>query len=197
MSLADEKRDVRLSAQNKRNTIASSVAPGAGERLASNVLNLISSLSVPRFVSGFLPIGSEIDIGPCMSRLRQRGLITCLPIVLKKAHPLVFRVWKEGDELESGPLKTRQPGVTASEVRPDILLVPLLAFDLRGYRLGWGGGFYDRTLAAYKMAGWRITTIGVGYDAQQMDQVPAGEFDVPMDWIVTEKRILEIMKATD
>lgn len=196
MSLADEKRSVRLSAQHKRGTIAASAGPNAHELLASHVMDLVLSLPAPITVSGFLSIGSEIDLKPCFHRLGQHDITTCLPVVLEKDQPLVFRTWKHGEPLESGPLKTRHPSSLAKEVRPDVLLVPLLTYDDRGYRLGWGGGYYDRTLAAYNKAGWAVTAIGVAYNDQQIDRVPADEMDIPMDWIVTESRALKIMKAT-
>jgi len=75
------------------------------------------------------------------------------------------------------------------------LLVPLLAYDRRGYRLGWGGGFYDRTLGAYQTEGRPVIAIGIGYDDQKIDQVPTDAFDMVMDWIVTEKKIIQITKA--
>ena len=194
MSLDEKKRTIRLAAQKKRDDIVRRAPENAGELLASNIEQLISSFSGNGIISGFLPIGTEIDIQPALNLLQANNRKTCLPVVDEKNEPLIFRVWRNGDELQQGPLKTRQPLADAFEVKPDVMLVPLLAYDALGNRIGWGGGFYDRTLSAFRMNGHRVIAIGVAYDEQQIDQVSTGEFDVAMDWVVTEKRILEIMK---
>ena len=194
MSLDENKRIIRLAAQKKRDDIAGRAPENVGDVLAANIFRLVTSFPVNRIISGFLPIGSEVDLQPAFRLLQGLGLRTCLPVVIKSGEPLIFRLWQNGDKLECGPLKTRQPRADALEVLPDVLLVPLLAYDETGCRMGWGGGFYDLTLAAYRAKGHRPIAVGVAYDEQQIDQVPVGDFDVTMDWIVTEMRILEIMK---
>lgn len=195
MSLIDQKRIVRLAAQEKRRRVAADASPDAGAMLAMHVAQLVETLPNIKSITGFLPIGDEIDILPCLNRLRADGYEIGLPVVIEKHQPLVFRAWVDGDELQAGPLKTRHPLPQAPEITPDVLLVPQLAYDGSGYRIGWGGGFYDRTLASLKSNGGQIHAIGVAYDEQQIDKVPVGEFDVAVDWIVTEKRSLKIMKA--
>ncbi|NQW01766.1 MAG: 5-formyltetrahydrofolate cyclo-ligase [Rhodospirillales bacterium] len=195
ISLADEKRSLRVTALEKRHGLVAGGATDAGERLTANVIGLVQRFAGSHRVSGFLPIGDEIDLEPALYQLGQQGLTTCLPVVVKKDQPLIFREWKRGDGLASGPLTTRHPLESAAACTPDIVLVPLLAFDLEGYRLGWGGGFYDRTLAALKSHDKTLVAIGIGFDGQQVDRVPADGHDVAVDWIVTEKRVIEIMKA--
>jgi len=195
MSLADTKRMVRLLAQEKRNVAAASAPTNSGDILASQLAELISSFPDTRTVSGFLPIADEIDILPSLRLLHSKSYKTCLPVVIAKNQPLVFRLWVEGDAIAEGPLKTRHPLPSAPEVLPDVLLVPLLAFDLSGYRIGWGGGFYDRTLAKLHDQSLNVTAIGVAYEGQCRDDIPVGEFDVPMDYIATEKQIYKTMKA--
>lgn len=136
-------------------------------------------------VSGFFPYKSEIDILPLLARLDSEGWITCLPVVKEERQPLIFRQWAPGEPTMPGIWDIRMPLENAPEVEPDVLLVPLLAFDAAGYRLGFGGGFYDRTLAHLREKK-NITAIGVGYSGQELSLVPRGVMDQPLDYILTE-----------
>jgi len=109
-------------------------------------------------------------------------LLADLKAEARRGTPLSVRRWRPGDALERGPMGTSQPGPAAEALTPDVLLVPLLAFDRRGYRLGYGGGYYDRTLAALPGA----VAIGIGYAAQELDEVPAGPEDARLAAIATE-----------
>jgi 5-formyltetrahydrofolate cyclo-ligase len=142
-------------------------------------------------VSGFSPIGSEIDALPLLAKLRKKGHESALPIVVANGEPLVFRRWAPGDDMTSGPFGVQEPLPSASEVVPDILLVPLLAFDRRGYRLGYGGGFYDRTLERLRANG-RGIAVGVAFAGQEVNAVPVAAYDQPLNWIVTEREAIEI-----
>ena len=136
-------------------------------------------------VSFYWPMGDEADPRPLAARLARRGHALALPVVAKKDAPLVFRLWREGDPLVVHKFGMHEPADGAPLVTPDVLLVPLLAFDARGHRLGYGGGFYDRTLAALdaKLA------IGVAYAGQETDALPIHERDHPLDMVVTEKGV--------
>ena len=195
MFLGKNKQILRQAAQKNRKKIVSASPVNSGNLLAVNTVHLLSSFENAHTVSGYLPIGNEIDTLPTLTALTEAGYKTCLPVVLENECPLDFRLWREGSPLEDGPLKTRHPVSDAIQVKPNVLLVPLLAYDDAGNRLGWGGGFYDRTLGAYKLEGRPVIAIGTCYDDQHMAHLPFDEFDMPMDWIVTEKRILKIMKA--
>ncbi len=195
MSLAENKQLLRRTALKKRNEIVSKASSKSGDLLAGYIVQLVKTFPKAYTVSGYLSIGNEIETLPSLNALADAGYQTCLPVVLGRGCPLGFRAWTDGDLLERGPLKTRHPIYDAPDIAPDILLVPLLAYDLRGYRLGWGGGFYDRTLGAYQTEGRPVIAIGIGYDNQKIDQVPSDAFDMVMDWIVTEKKIIEITKA--
>lgn len=146
-------------------------------------------------ISGYLPIGDEIDPNPVLDYQRDRGKICVLPVVASPDAPLNFRVWKPGVELESGPLNTRHPAVGADEMDPDVLLVPLLAFARDGFRIGWGGGFYDRTLEMYINRGRSICGIGIAYAGQEVDFVPHEYHDQPLNYIVTENEIITVEKV--
>ena len=139
-------------------------------------------------VSGFFPYNTEIDTRPLLGHLAGEGWTTCLPIVIAQGKPLVFRRWLPGEPTVKGVWDIPRPPDTSPLLEPDVLLVPLMAFDRRGYRLGYGGGFYDRTLALLRHKK-PIVAIGVAYAAQEVDRVPHGDHDQPMDFIMTEKEV--------
>jgi 5-formyltetrahydrofolate cyclo-ligase len=135
-------------------------------------------------VSGFWPIGREIDIRPLLHALHGRGHAVVLPVTPKRGNPLTFRVWRPGDVLEAERFGTFRP--MGEERVPDFLLVPLLAFDRRGGRLGYGAGFYDRTLAGLRQR----FALGCAFAAQEMCEVPMGPGDIRLNAIATEREII-------
>lgn len=138
-----------------------------------------------QIVSGYIPIRSEANPVPLMEALGARGLTCALPSVVEAEAPLVFRRWAPGEATVDGPFGTQVAPAEAPIVRPDILLVPLLAFDLAGHRLGYGGGFYDRSLDEIRRAG-PCLAVGIGFSAQERDHLPRDDNDQPLDWVVTE-----------
>jgi 5-formyltetrahydrofolate cyclo-ligase len=131
------------------------------------------------------PHRKEYDPRHLAARLRQRGAGTALPVVRQARAPLIFREWHPGVKLAHGALGIPFP-VDSEEVVPDAVLVPLVGFDSGGYRLGYGGGYFDRTLAAMAR---RPLAIGVGFELSRLDSIVPQSHDVPMDWIVTERGI--------
>jgi 5-formyltetrahydrofolate cyclo-ligase len=117
------------------------------------------------------------------------GGIVGLPVVAGQGQVLIFREWFKGDRLEPGPFGTAHPSARAAIIDPDILLLPLVAFDKTGHRLGYGAGYYDRTVSVLR-AQRSILTIGVGYDEQEIDAVPAGSHDQKLDGLITDKRVV-------
>lgn len=161
--------------------------PQAGLALMQHFKNAVD---VPpgAAVSGFWPMGEEIDVKPLLAQLHASGHPIGLPVVVKRGEPLVFRRWHPGLELMNGGFGTQVPPASAPEVVPQVLIVPLLAFDAEGYRLGYGGGFYDRTLDRLRTGSAADPlAVGVAYAAQHVARVPRDDFDQPLDWIVTEK----------
>lgn len=159
--------------------------PALGALLAAHVLR-DAPPPAGAAVAGFWPMGREIDIRPLLTALHARGHPIGLPVTPRRGAPLVFRRWAPGDTLAAGPLGTSQPLPDAPAITPDWLLVPLLGFDARGHRLGYGGGFYDRTLAALPGA----FRLGCAYAAQRLDRVPDGPMDVPLHAVATEAGVL-------
>lgn len=159
--------------------------PALGSQLAARVL-AEAPPPVGAVCAGFWPMGAEIDIRPLLFALAERGHIIGLPVTPRRGQPLRFRAWRPGEALGPGPLGTSQP-VQGDSVTPDWLLVPLLAFDRAGRRLGYGGGFYDRTLAGLPGA----TAIGCAYAAQEVALVPAGPHDIRLAAIATEAGVFQ------
>lgn len=148
----------------------------------------LAQIEVPQnaIVAAYAAFGGELDPLPLLEALAAKGVALALPVVEAKAAPLVFRAWEPGAPLVQHRFGMAEPPRDAPAVVPDIVVVPLLAFDRQGYRLGYGGGYYDRTLAALRKRG-RVLAVGVGFAVQEMPSVPRGPHDVPLDWIVTER----------
>jgi 5-formyltetrahydrofolate cyclo-ligase len=144
----------------------------------------------PATISAYWPMGDELDVKPLLVALAAVGHVLGLPVMVARAQPLIFRRWQPGDVLFEGGFGTSIPGADQPELVPRILIVPLLAFDRGGYRLGYGGGYYDRTLAALRRAGV-VTAIGVAYAGQEVANVPRGPGDQPLDAIVTERDAIQ------
>lgn len=144
-------------------------------------------------VAGYWPKGKEFDSRPIFDDVMQAGCFGCLPLVEKGSRVLKFSQWQEGDALTEGTYGILEPS-QKEFITPDILLIPLLAFDRHGYRLGYGGGYYDATLAKLR-AEKDILAVGVGYSTQAvLFNLPREEHDQALDWIITPKSAQEFRK---
>ena len=184
------KENVRSLARTLRREAHIQAGPGSGLLIADNFLVRLPWRDA-RVIAGYVSIGDEADVAPLLALLAAQGASLALPAVAGREAALEFRRWKPEDELEDGLFSTRHPLATMERVVPDLLLVPLLAFDLKGGRLGYGGGYYDRTLAGLREKG-PVTAVGIGYAAQRMDGLPRETHDQPLDWVVTEQGVWEI-----
>ena len=131
------------------------------------------------------PIKGEYDARHLARTLRSRGALTALPVVVKPKSPLIFREWHPGVEMVAGVLDIPYP-VASPEVVPEAVLLPMNGWDMQGYRLGYGGGFFDRTLASLAK---RPLTIGVTYEFAKLDTIHPQSWDIPMDYVVTERGV--------
>ena len=137
------------------------------------------------------PFKNEYDPRFLAHKLRDRGAKTALPVVVAPRQPLIFRLWKPGDVLAKGVYDIPYPA-SGDPVAPDIALVPMNGFDAGGYRLGYGGGFFDRTLASLRTNNPKATVaIGVTYELARMDTIHPQSYDIPMDYVVTERGVYE------
>jgi 5-formyltetrahydrofolate cyclo-ligase len=141
-------------------------------------------------VSGFMPLKSEINPIPLMRKLAGLGAGLALPVVQGRGKPLIMRAYAFGDTLASGQWGIREPKPEAPEVFPDILLVPLAAFDRAGHRIGYGAGYYDMTIAVLR-AMKPVTAVGIAYAAQEIDAVPATPRDARLDLVLTEREAID------
>ncbi len=186
--LAEQKKQMRARLSSLRLVVDQKDGPDAAMAAMRHFFAGLDELGIgaDSIVGGYWPISTEIDPRPIIGRLDDRGIACALPVVVAPGAPLVFRRWRPVDALEDGPFETRQPVAAAPEVRPDVLLVPLLAVDGAGWRLGYGAGYYDRTCAALRGTG-PLTTVGMGFFIQAVAKVPRDEHDAPLDWILTDR----------
>ncbi len=155
------------------------------------LMAMLPRLALPAnaVVAGFLPIRDELDPRPTLTALRELGLQMTLPVVIARNEPLVFRVWSPDAVLEPDAFGIPAPPVWAEVLSPDLLLVPMLAFDRKGERLGYGAGFYDITLTLLRAQRATIA-IGVAFSAQEVEAVPVSARDVTLDAVITEDDVL-------
>lgn len=182
------KAEARRAAEARRKA-AREADPGAGEAARAALLALLGGRPASRIVSGYLPIRTEIDPVPAMAELSARGHLVCVPVIEGRGRPLLFREWTPGCALSAGPFGAQVP-MEGAWLSPDTLIVPLLAFSGARFRLGYGGGFYDRTLAALR-AGGPVFAVGLAHAAQRDDAIPVEPTDERLDAIVTEAGILD------
>ena len=186
------KQQRRNEAIARRDALSLEERQGAGEAIAARGLPI--AMPSGAIVSGFMPMRSEISPIPLMRTLEAAGAKLALPIVAGRGKPLIMRAWAFGDALETGVWNIPQPRANAPVVDPDILIVPLLAFDRRGQRIGYGAGYYDMTIN--RLRGIKaITAIGIAFAAQEIPTVPATERDARLDLVLTEREIIDCRKA--
>lgn len=158
--------------------------PDAGEMLADKFpLKLLERYGP--CVAGYLPIKDEIDPQPLMQKLQGAGAELCLPRVEDDGETMTYRAWSIGDDLEDRPFGLREPLASSKIVSPTLILVPLLAFDKAGHRLGYGKGHYDRALEVLR-ANDRVFACALAFRGQMIDAVPAEPHDQLLDWAMTE-----------
>ena len=187
-SLENQKATLRATALAARDALSSEHRAAAAQAIA--VRGLPIEIMPGAVVAGYSPIRSEIDPTPLMRKLAAQGVQLALPAIIAGDQPLKFRAWSPSDRLRRGRLGILEPAPDAAEIIPDILLVPLAAFDRLGHRIGYGAGHYDRTLAQLRKLK-AITAIGVAFAAQEVEAVPALLHDVALDYVLTETQLLD------
>jgi 5-formyltetrahydrofolate cyclo-ligase len=191
-SISADKSTLRAAALAARDALSSEHRAVAAQAIA--VRGLPIEIMPGAVVAGYSPIRSEIDPAPLMRKLAAQDARLALPAIVAGDRPLKFRAWSLGDRLRRGRLGILEPAPDAAEIIPDILLVPLAAFDRLGHRIGYGAGHYDRTLAQLRQLK-AITAIGVAFAAQQVEAVPALLHDVALDYVLTETQVLDFRSS--
>jgi 5-formyltetrahydrofolate cyclo-ligase len=187
-SIAELKAIIRRDAVTRRDAIPPAERAQAAETIAARAFPI--AIAPGTIVSGFSPLKSEINPLPLMRKLDAAGATLALPVVQGRGKPLIMRAFAFGDALASGQWGIREPKPEAPEVAPDVLLVPLLAFDRGGRRIGYGAGYYDMTIAGFR-AMKRVVAVGIAYAAQEIADVPVTERDARLDLVLTERDVLD------
>lgn len=183
----DVKPDLRREALARRDALSADERAAAAEAIAARPFPVEIK---PGVVSGFSPMRTEINPLPLMRKLATAGAKLALPVVVGRGKPLLMRAWNFGDPLVRGVWGIRQPTAEAPEVAPDILLVPLTAFDRRGHRIGYGAGYYDITIAKLR-ALKSIVAIGLAFAVQEVSEVPTTPRDARLDLVLTEREVID------
>lgn len=184
MDTVTDKRTMRQEFRVKRDHFVGNLS-SQDSKLAFSVAPspLKSYFETGKIVAAYIPIGSEADPQMLIQAATAQDCVIALPHVTSKTSPMRFLCWKPGERLENGPFGLKQPRISADSVKPDIILVPLVAFDRRLHRLGQGAGHYDRALSLLPDA----MTIGVAWSIQETIHIPADPWDIPLKAILTEK----------
>jgi 5-formyltetrahydrofolate cyclo-ligase len=183
MPATRSKAELRASALAAREAMSETKRAKAAQAVAKRGLPI--EIKPGMVISGYSPIRNEIDPVPLMQKLASQGARLALPTINARGKSLIFRVWSPGDRLTLGMLGIPEPSPAASEVVPDIMLVPLAAFDSSGHRIGYGAGHYDHTFAHLRKAK-AVIGIGLAFAAQEIEAVPALPHDVRLDFVLTE-----------
>jgi 5-formyltetrahydrofolate cyclo-ligase len=182
------KAALRTAALALRDALPAAARQAAAEAIAARAFPV--KIAPGAVVSGFSPMKTEINPIPLLRKLSDAGAQLALPAIAGRGKPLIMRAWKFGDPLKSGQWGIREPVPEAGEVAPDILIVPLAAFDRAGHRIGYGAGYYDMTINALR-ATKKVVAIGIAFAAQEIPQVPATERDARLDLVLTEREVID------
>jgi 5-formyltetrahydrofolate cyclo-ligase len=189
---AQIKAELRRAAQARRDALPAEMRKAAAQAIAARAFPL--AIAPDTIVSGFMPLKSEINPLPLMRKLADAGATLALPVVVGLGKPLIMRSWQWGEPLVPGVWGIREPAPDAPEVQPDILLVPLLAFDRSGHRIGYGAGYYDLTIAQLR-ANKPIIALGIAFAAQEIETVPRTARDAQLDLVLTENETIDLRNA--
>lgn len=187
------KEQLRRDALSRRDAMAVESRIEASMKIAEHGARRIE-FEPGTIISGFLPIRSEVDTRPLMAALADRGARLCLPVIVDR-QTIVFRELVRGAPLVPSGFGTVGPGPDASVLAPQIMLVPLAAFDRNGHRIGYGAGHYDRAIGRLIADGFRPRLIGIGFDLQEIDAVPATDHDRALDAVLTESGLRSLTRA--
>jgi 5-formyltetrahydrofolate cyclo-ligase len=188
MNIERGKSRLRAEALARRRRISGEEAQSFAFSLAKTGLELAGKFA-PSVSAAYLPLPEEASTVLLLEALAERNFCTALPVTPQIGKPLVFRAWRPGDLTEQGKMGILEPLPTAAELVPDLLFVPLAAFDRAGNRLGYGGGYYDRTLAKLRESR-KIFAIGIGYACQEVEEVPVEAHDQQLDFVLTEAELI-------
>ena len=187
-NLLDKKKEFRKKQIVIRKKLFSNINKVFDEYLFEELFKKIN-FETTNIVSSFISINTEICTSELNNYLLKKNKILCLPTILKKDYHLVFRNFINNDDLIEGFMKIKEPPNNSEIVIPELIFVPCLAFDNFGFRLGYGGGYYDRTFSFLKNNKRKFISVGYAFDGQKVTEVPKDKFDIKLDYVITEKKI--------
>jgi 5-formyltetrahydrofolate cyclo-ligase len=182
------KAELRTEALARRDALPADMRAGAAEAIAARAFPV--KVGTDTIVAGFMPMKSEINPLPLLRKLADAGAQLALPAIAGRGQPLIMRAYRFGDELARGQWSIREPKPDTRHVDPDILIVPLAAFDRAGHRIGYGAGYYDLTIHALR-AKKNITAVGLAFAVQEIREVPATPRDERLDFVLTERETID------
>lgn len=185
----NRKAELRSVALTLRDALPPTMRQAAAEAIAKRPLPV--AVTPGLIVSAFSPMKTEINPLPLLRKFAEAGCRLALPCIAGRGHPLIMRAWDFGAPMESGQWGIREPSADAAEVEPDIVIVPLAAFDRAGHRIGYGAGYYDMTLHKLRSLK-KIVAIGIAFAAQEIARVPATERDERLDLVLTEREVINL-----
>jgi 5-formyltetrahydrofolate cyclo-ligase len=188
-SIDRAKAELRATAQALRDALPADERRAAAESIGARKFPL--AITPRTIISGFMPLKSEINPLPLMQKLAEAGARLALPAIAGRGKPLIMRAWEFGAPLDRGQWGIREPKADAPEVDPDILLVPLLAFDRGGFRIGYGAGYYDMTIHRLRERK-PITAVGIAFAAQEVPKIPTTPRDERLDLVLTEREVIDL-----
>jgi 5-formyltetrahydrofolate cyclo-ligase len=183
---------LRAEALARRDALPAAERQAAAEAIAARGFPV--EVTPATIVAGFMAMKTEINPLPLLRKLNDAGAQLALPCIAGRGRPLIMRTWKFGDPFKAGQWGIREPLPEAPEVAPDILIVPLAAFDRAGHRIGYGAGYYDMTINALR-AKKKVVAVGIAFAAQEIPQVPATERDERLDLVLTEREVIDFRSA--
>jgi len=191
-SIPDQKSSLRIEALAKRDAMPAAERQAGAEAIAARAFPV--AITPGMIVSGFMPMKTEINPLPLMRKLADAGAGLALPAIAGRGKPLIMHAWKFGDPFKSGQWGIREPVPEAPAVDPDVLIVPLACFDRAGHRIGYGAGYYDRTI--HRLRGLKkVVAIGIAFAAQEIARVPASEWDERLDLVLTERDVIDFRES--
>ena len=171
-----------------RKNISSKVSKVFNKNLFEQLFNKLNFESI-NIISSFISINNEINTSELNNYILSKNKVLCLPVIFNKDNHLIFRKFNKNEKLNEGFMKIKEPSKNNEILVPELLFVPCLAFDIFGYRLGYGGGYYDKTFSNLKKNKRKFISVGYAFDDQKVNQVPKDKFDIKLDYVITEKKI--------
>lgn len=188
INILDQKKNLRIKQSIIRKNLFNKIKNSFNIKIFDEFFKKINLENI-RVVSSFKSINSEISTEDLNFLILKKNKILCLPVITDKESPLTFRKFNNNKELIEGYMNIKEPPIQNEILNPDLIFVPCLAFDNNGFRLGYGGGYYDKTLSQYKKNNINFISVGFAFDDQKVNNVPTDKFDIKLDYVITEKKI--------